>query len=198
MVRVSYARKLYSKMTKTAHPKRARFDDPFLEAFIALNLLKQSVGGRHTNLLNLLRSESQWLASKNDSGKLFKRVKRELQKKRGVMMNKLQKKLLHRKALRVRQNGGRFVFLLSLRGEELLHLASVSRVSRDDHGKLIGYQRKEVKSSAVQEIADYLNATDMLLAHPSHRDLIPGPNVKFVSSRGQTCLRMALASALGI
>ena len=97
-------------------------------------------------------------------------------------MNTFQKKLLLRKALRVRQKGGRFIFLLSLRGEELLHLASVSRVSRDDHGKLIGYQRKEVKRH-VQEIADYLNATDMLLAHPVIVSF--GSNVKFVSSRGQ-------------
>ena len=97
-------------------------------------------------------------------------------------MNKLQNKLLQRKALRVRQKGGRFIFLLSLRGEELLQLASVSRVSRDDHGKLIGYQRKEVKRH-VQEIADYLNSPDMLLAHPIIVSF--GSNVKFVSSRGQ-------------
>ena len=97
-------------------------------------------------------------------------------------MNRFQEKLLHRKALRVRQKGGRFVFLLSLSGEELLQLASVSRVSRDDHGKLIGYQRKEVKRH-VQEIADYLNAPDMLLAHPIIVSF--GSNVKFVSSRGQ-------------
>jgi DGQHR domain-containing protein len=97
-------------------------------------------------------------------------------------MNPFPKKLLQRKALRVRQKGDRFIFLLSLRGEELLQLASVSRVSRDDHGKLIGYQRKEVKRH-VQEIADYLNATDMLLAHPIIVSF--GSNVKFVSSRGQ-------------
>ena len=41
-LRASYARKL-SKMPKTAHPKRARFDDRGLEAFITINLLKQSV-----------------------------------------------------------------------------------------------------------------------------------------------------------
>jgi DGQHR domain-containing protein len=97
-------------------------------------------------------------------------------------MTKLQKTLLLRKALRVRQKGGRFIYLLSLRGEELLQLASVSRVSRDDSGKLIGYQRKEVKRH-VQEIADYLSAPDMLLAHPIIVSF--GSNVKFVSSRGQ-------------
>lgn len=106
-------------------------------------------------------------------------------------MKKLQKKFLYRKALRIRQKAGRFIFLLSLRGEELLNLASVSRVSRDDHGKLIGYQRKEVKRH-VQEIADYLNTTDMLLAHPVIVSF--GSNVKFVSSRGRN-VSDGLASA---
>jgi DGQHR domain-containing protein len=106
-------------------------------------------------------------------------------------MIKLQKTLLLRKALRVRQKGGRFIYLLSLRGEELLQLASVSRVSRDDSGKLIGYQRKEVKRH-VQDIADYLNASDMLLAHPIIVSF--GSNVKFVSSRGRN-VSDGLASA---
>ena len=107
-------------------------------------------------------------------------------------MSKLQAKLLHRKALRVRQNGGLVhLSIVFFRGEELLQLASVSRVSRDDHGKLIGYQRKEVKRH-VQEIADYLNTPDMLLAHPIIVSF--GSNVKFVSSRGQN-VSDGLASA---
>lgn len=106
-------------------------------------------------------------------------------------MTRPQKAHLLRKALRVRQKGGRFVYLLSLGGEELLRLASVSRVSRDETGKLIGYQRKEVKRH-VQEIADYLDESHMLLAHPIIVSF--GSNVKFVSSRGQN-VSDGLASA---
>ena len=76
-LRASYARKL-SKMPKTAHTKRARFDDRGLEAFITINLLKQSVS--HSNLLKLLRSEGCGCEQKRFRT-LFKRVKRELQKK---------------------------------------------------------------------------------------------------------------------
>ena len=54
-------------------------------------------------------------------------------------------KVIERKALRVAQPSGRDLFLLSLSGEELLHVAGISRVSRDNDGKLIGYQRAEVR-----------------------------------------------------
>lgn len=91
-------------------------------------------------------------------------------------------KFLERKALKVNQKGGRCIFLFSLKGGELLDLAGVSRVSRDDSGKLIGYQRAEVRRH-VREIADYLETSDMLLAHPLILSF--NSNVKFVSSRGQ-------------
>ena len=90
--------------------------------------------------------------------------------------------VLERKALRVDQKRGRFVYLMSLTGEELLRLAGVSRVCRDDGGKLIGYQRAEVRKH-VREIADYFEDDDMLLAHPIILSF--SSRVKFVSSRGQ-------------
>ena len=90
--------------------------------------------------------------------------------------------MLERKALRVDQKHGRYVYLMSLTGAELLQLAGVSRVCRDDGGKLIGYQRAEVRKH-VREIADYLEGDDMLLAHPIILSF--SSRVKFVSSRGQ-------------
>ena len=97
-------------------------------------------------------------------------------------MKKKKSTLLERKALKVLQKGDRCVYLLSLKGSELLELAGVSRVSRDDSGKLIGYQRVEVRRH-VREIADYLETPDMLLAHPIILSF--NSDVKFVSSRGQ-------------
>ena len=90
--------------------------------------------------------------------------------------------MLERKALKVLQKGDRCVYLLSLKGSELLELAGVSRVNRDESGKLIGYQRAEVRRH-VREIADYLETPEMLLAHPIILSF--SSDVKFVSSRGQ-------------
>jgi DGQHR domain-containing protein len=103
---------------------------------------------------------------------------------------------IERKALRVVQPSSRELYLLSLSGDELLKIAEISRVSRDDDGKLIGYQRAEVKRH-VREIADYLKTPEMILAHP----LILSFNsqVKFVSSRGQkTSDGLAVAGMLRI
>jgi hypothetical protein len=80
-LRASYARKL-SKMPKTEHPKRARFDDRDLESFITLNLLKRNVG--HSILLKLLRSEGCGCEQKRFR-KLFKKVKRTLKKKGALL-----------------------------------------------------------------------------------------------------------------
>jgi hypothetical protein len=63
------------------------------------------------------------------------------------------KKLLKR-ALRIDQDKERSLYLFSLKGHELLAIADISRVSRDDTGKLIGYQRPEVKKH-VMDIANY-------------------------------------------
>ena len=104
--------------------------------------------------------------------------------------------ILERKALRVDQKGGKHVYLLSLSGDELLEIAGVSRVTRSDDGKLIGYQRAEVKRH-VREIADYLESSEMLLAHPIILSF--GSNVRFVSSRGQkTSDGLAVAGMLEI
>jgi DGQHR domain-containing protein len=93
-----------------------------------------------------------------------------------------QKTALERKALRVDQPSGRDLYLLTLTGDELLAVAGISRVSRDDDGKLLGYQRAEVRKH-VKEIAEYLESPDMILAHPLI--LAFNSTVKFTSSRGQ-------------
>jgi DGQHR domain-containing protein len=113
-----------------------------------------------------------------------------------LIMSNASNKFVIRKALKVSQKGGRFVYLLSLKAEELLQFASVSRLSRDDDEKLIGYQRPEVKRH-VQEIIEYLESPNMLLAHPLILSF--GSEIKFVSSRGaNTSDGMAVAGSLRI
>lgn len=90
-------------------------------------------------------------------------------------------RIIERKALRIVQPSGKELYLLSLTGEELIRIAGISRVNRSNDGKLIGYQRAEVRKH-VKEIADYLESPDMMLAHPIILSF--GSHVRFVSSRG--------------
>ena len=111
-------------------------------------------------------------------------------------MKKNSKTLIERKALRIRQPSGRELFLLTMSGEELLRIAGISRVSRDNDGKLIGYQRPEVRKH-VREIAEYLQTPEMMLAHPLI--LCFGSQVRFVSSRGpNTSDGLAVAGTMRI
>ena len=69
---------------------------------------------------------------------------------------------IRRRALRIDQGGGHPLYQFSMRGEELLQVADISRVSRSDLGKLIGYQRPEVKRH-VQDRAEQLFIITMCL-----------------------------------
>lgn len=70
--------------------------------------------------------------------------------------------VLSRPALRLGQNPNRPVFLLALTGEELLAIADVNRIARDESGDLLGYQRPEVRRH-VRDIVRYLNRDDAIL-----------------------------------
>jgi DGQHR domain-containing protein len=89
--------------------------------------------------------------------------------------------VLTRRALRVTQTKDAPLYLLSLTARELGQVADISRVSRDDAGDLIGYQRPEVRQH-VQEITDYLDGDQVLFPNPI---IIALPStVRFVCSRG--------------
>src|SRR5262245_20615715 len=88
---------------------------------------------------------------------------------------------LRRRALQIRQNDACPLYVFSLTGEDLEVVAEISRISRDDAGKLIGYQRPEVKRH-VQEIIEYLNGTDVLF--PNSLILALSSKVRFLRSRG--------------
>jgi DGQHR domain-containing protein len=89
--------------------------------------------------------------------------------------------VIERRALSIDQGGGHAVYVFTLQAQEILQIADVSRVSRDDAGKLIGYQRPEVRQH-VQEIVDYLNGESVLFPNPVILAL--SPRARFVSSRG--------------
>jgi DGQHR domain-containing protein len=97
------------------------------------------------------------------------------------MKRKNTQKTIARRALRITQTKGHPLFLFCLTGEELLEIAEISRVSRDDTGKLIGYQRPEVKRH-VQDITDYLDSGKVLF--PNSIILALSSKVHFSQSRG--------------
>lgn len=88
---------------------------------------------------------------------------------------------LRRRALRIDQDPNHPLFLFSLTGSELLQIAETSRISRDDAGKLLGYQRAEVKKH-VKNIVDYLDSEQVIF--PNAIILALSSGVKFRSSRG--------------
>jgi DGQHR domain-containing protein len=88
---------------------------------------------------------------------------------------------LERRALRVVQTDGYPLYLFTLTAAEVLQVADVSRVSRDEAGTLIGYQRPEVRSH-VQDIIDYLDSDPVIF--PNAIIMALSSTVKFVPSRG--------------
>ncbi len=88
---------------------------------------------------------------------------------------------LIKRALRIDQNEKYPLFTFTLNGSELLEIADISRISRDNTGELIGYQRPEVKKH-IQDIANYLNGEDVIF--PNSIILALDPSVKFKASRG--------------
>lgn len=90
-------------------------------------------------------------------------------------------KEITRRAIKLNQTPTTFVYQFALTGTELLSVADVSRISRDDTGKLIGYQRPEVRQH-VQDIIEYLDGESVLFPHALIIAL--SSRVRFVSSRG--------------
>ena len=88
---------------------------------------------------------------------------------------------ISRRALRLAENEAHPLYLLALTPADILKVAEVSRISRDSMGKLIGYQRTEVRRH-VREIVDYLNEQDIIF--PNSIILALSSNVRFKSSRG--------------
>jgi len=89
--------------------------------------------------------------------------------------------ILKRRALRIDQDPEHPLYLFTLTGEELVQIADISRVSRDEGGKLIGYQRPEVKRH-IQNIVEYIDSGNVLF--PNSVILALTSDVEFKESRG--------------
>lgn len=89
--------------------------------------------------------------------------------------------VLERRALRIEQNSHTPLYLFALSADEVDRVADVARISRDEAGKLIGYQRGERKNH-VKQILDYLNSGEVLF--PNGLILALPDTVRFRSSRG--------------
>jgi DGQHR domain-containing protein len=89
--------------------------------------------------------------------------------------------VLARRALRITQAAQAPLYMFTLTAGEILQVADISRVSRDDAGELIGYQRPEVRRH-IQEITDYLDSDQPLFPNPI---IVALPStVRFTCSRG--------------
>lgn len=91
------------------------------------------------------------------------------------------RRYLSRRALCLIQTEASPLYLFTLTAEEVLQIADISRVARDQTGDLIGYQRPEVRQH-VQEIVDYLDGEDVVF--PNSIILALSPHTRFTSSRG--------------
>jgi DGQHR domain-containing protein len=103
---------------------------------------------------------------------LHKKKQRRRRKNKGV---------IRRRALKIEQNNRHPLYTFCLTGDEILSIADISRLSRGDTGKLIGYQRPQVKRH-VQDIVQYLNSQDVLF--PNSLILALSSTIKFRTSTG--------------
>ncbi|MEV3985618.1 DGQHR domain-containing protein DpdB [Nonomuraea sp. NPDC049758] len=90
-------------------------------------------------------------------------------------------KTIEVRALRIVQAAENPLYVFMLRAEEVLQFADISRVSRDEVGKLIGYQRPQVKRH-IEDIVEYLDSDKPIFPNPIIMAL--SPNVRFRSTRG--------------
>lgn len=92
-----------------------------------------------------------------------------------------QNKPLVVRALRTVQGKEIDVYAFFIRGEDIVRVADISRLSRDDEDSLHGFQRPEIRQH-VKGIVEYLNQGNVLF--PNAIILAMSPEVKFVASRG--------------
>jgi DGQHR domain-containing protein len=85
------------------------------------------------------------------------------------------------RALHTQQGDGLDVYAFFIRGADIVKLADISRVERDDSDSLKGFQRPEIRSH-VRGIVEYLNQGAVLF--PNAIILAMSPEVRFAASRG--------------
>jgi DGQHR domain-containing protein len=85
------------------------------------------------------------------------------------------------RALRTHQGNNIDVFAFFIYGSDIMKIADISRISRDDGDLLKGFQRSEIKNH-VKSITEYLNSNNALF--PNSIILALGKEIDFRQSRG--------------
>ncbi len=91
------------------------------------------------------------------------------------------RKIIRRRALRLAQDAEHPLYVFSLTARELLTVADISRITRDEANRIVGYQRPEVRQH-VRDIVAYLNGPQVLF--PNAIILALSSAVRFTRSRG--------------
>ncbi|QEQ57696.1 DGQHR domain-containing protein DpdB [Chlorobium phaeovibrioides] len=85
------------------------------------------------------------------------------------------------RALRTQQGPGIELYAFFLYGSDITKIADISRLERDDHDEVKGFQRRDIKNH-ISSIVDYLNSDNPLF--PNAIILAIGSEVEFKQSRG--------------
>ena len=85
------------------------------------------------------------------------------------------------RALHTTQGPGLDVYAFFIRGGDIMKIADISRVERDERDALKGFQRPEIQQH-VKEIVEYLDQGNVLF--PNSLILAMAPDVRFTASRG--------------
>jgi DGQHR domain-containing protein len=85
------------------------------------------------------------------------------------------------RALKTTQGDGLDVFAFFIKGTDVVRVADISRIERDEADALRGFQRPEIRSH-VKGIVDYLNQGNVLF--PNAIILAMSPEVHFSAARG--------------
>lgn len=93
----------------------------------------------------------------------------------------MKKKHIQVRALLVKQNEDSPLVSFYLKGSQILEIADISRIGKNNEGNLLGYQRGQV-SSHINEITEYLNSKNILF--PNSIILAMSSEVIFKQSRG--------------
>jgi DGQHR domain-containing protein len=108
-------------------------------------------------------------------------------------LNSTQNEIVVR-ALKSQQRKGVNIYAMFLPGSVILEIADITRVERDDHGELKGFQRKGIRNH-VQSIIEYLDQGDVLF--PNAIILSLGSDIEFKQARGSLPQGVIDASVAG-
>ena len=87
------------------------------------------------------------------------------------------------RALKTRQGEGNDVYSFFLPGQDILRIADITRIERDEDHSLKGFQRKEIRSH-VNSIVEFLDQGSVIF--PNAIILALSSEVSFKQSRGPT------------